>query len=234
MKDPSHQAEKVRKLYIQGCWKGDRQDPQQVPAATETPCMRLQQTEPQLINLDVETQQSLRASEPQHQEDSLLCACSSNLQSRFWALAAHTDRKLCSRKPLSHLCLWQYVKHGVRNRGGSLPQVQRHLCWPNLSPGKVCCLPGVWVLDTMDRLLLRPVVVWPLDYYPQLLFHSGTMDQVPGETRNAPNMTTQFTVCWPKSGSQVVSRSCCWWRGRTEEKQIYPANEQVLVQHLCP
>lgn len=55
---------------------------------------------------------------------------------------------------------------------------QRHLCWLNLSPGKVCCLPGAWVLDTV---LLRLAGVWPLDYYPQLLFHSGTMATAGGD-----------------------------------------------------
>lgn len=72
----------------------------------------------------------------------------------------------------------------------TLLQGQRHLCQPNLSPGKVCCLPGAWVLVTMDRLFLRLVAVWPSDCYPQLLFHRGTTDVA----RSVSGMTTWLGV----------------------------------------
>lgn len=123
-------------------------------------------------------QQSLGASELQHQEDSSCSTCSSDLQSRLWALAAHTDRKLCPRKPLSHLCLspvavwevWGKEQWCAPASGTKTPLLAQPVTWQsmllarNLGPGY-----------TMDRLLLRLVVAWPLDYYPQLLFHSGTI-----------------------------------------------------------
>lgn len=55
----------------------------------------------------------------------------------------------------------------------------------------------------MDRLLLRLVVVWPLHYYPHLLFHSGTMDIARAEqqcTKHAYMVHRVLAKAWQPSG----------------------------------
>lgn len=190
MKDPSLQAdklrEKLRKLYIQGCWKGDWQDPHQVPAATETLTARGEADRASAYQAGCGDAEHSKVWEPLSPSTKrtvpvLPAALIYRAGSEPWQ---HTRTWSSLQESLWAICawvLWQYVKHRVRNSGGSLLLGQRHLCWPNLSPGKVCCLPGAWVLATIDRMLLRLAVVWPLDYYPQVLFHSGTMDTAKGD-----------------------------------------------------
>lgn len=70
------------------------------------------------------------------------------------------------------------------------------LCWPNLSPDKICCLPRAWVHNTTKKLLLRPAAC-PSNYYTQLLFFymstTGTArEERPGASRhdNIAQVTT--------------------------------------------
>lgn len=58
--------------------------------------------------------------------------------------------------------------------GDSLLQgMEATICWSDLLSKDVCCLPGIWFQDAVERL---PRFVWSSDYFPLLLFHVGTND----------------------------------------------------------
>lgn len=58
-----------------------------------------------------------------------------------------------------------------------LQGMEATICWSDLLSRDVCCLTGIWIQDTVERL---PRLFWSSDYFPLLLFHVGTNDTVRG------------------------------------------------------